>query len=566
MSATSQPGSGSLIPAFLRDARVLQIIGQIIFLIVLIAALSQLVAGVNEQLRLKNLTPNFTFLNNPAGFDIGEKPDWYTRDNTYGEAFIVGVTNTLRAVSVGLVATTILGVLFGIFLLSNNWLLRTISRVYVEILRNTPLLVQLFAWYFIVMFSLPQIREAIAIPQEGRAFIAYRLAIYVIGYIAVRWYVRPLSVDAPRRITLIYGTIATIVAAELAFRFLPGSYALGDLLNAGFLVYVVASVVVFAAAWFYLHNGLRFQILSVIVGQFLAGLLFYFGVLPNTGGRFEVYPAIYISIRGFSFPEILPTSRFVGWSIFVTIGLTLAGIMWAYFGRITETTGRVIPRGRYALISIIGFTVIGWIIVGIEPLPAQVPIDQDGTIVYMSLDQAREQNLLSEQDVRLYSSQPVLVSLPQERRNRGGILTGFDNAMQISPEYMALVIGLVIYTSAFIADIVRAGIQAVPRGQIEAARSIGLTTTQTLNMVVLPQALRVIIPPLTNQYLNLAKNSSLALAIAFGDMFQIMTTTMNQSGQSVTGISIIMIGYLTISLVISLVMNVVNSRFQLVTR
>ncbi|MBZ0277488.1 MAG: ABC transporter permease subunit [Anaerolineae bacterium] len=370
---------------------------------------------------------------------------------------------------------------------------------------------------------------------------------------------------------LIYGTIATIVAAELAFHYLPDSYALGNFSNVGFLVYAVVSVGAFAAAWFYLQGNLRFKILGVLAGQFLAGLLFYLGILPDSGiprdiYPGDIYPAVYISIRGFVFPEILPTSRFAGWAIFVTLGLTLAGMMWAYFGRITETTGRVIRRGLYALIAIIGFTVIGWGIVGIEPLPEQVPVNQDGTIVYMSLDQAREQNLLSEQDVRLYSTQPVLVTLPQERRNRGGILTGFDNATQISPEYMALVIGLVIYTSAFIADIVRAGIQAVPRGQIEAARSIGLTTTQTLNMVVLPQALRVIIPPLTNQYLNLAKNSSLALAIAFGDMFQIMTTTMNQSGQSVTGISIIMIGYLTISLVISLVMNLVNSRFQLVTR
>ncbi|MCB9455552.1 MAG: ABC transporter permease subunit [Anaerolineaceae bacterium] len=563
MSAISQP-SRSIIPAFLRDSRVLQVIGQIIFLILLVLALSQLVAGVNEQLQAKNLTPNFSFLNNPAGFDIGEKPDWYTRDNTYLEAFIVGVTNTLRVVSVGLVATTLLGILFGIFLLSNNWLLRTISRAYVEILRNTPLLVQLFAWYFIVMFSLPQIRDAIAFPQEGRAFIAVRLLLYVVVYFAMRRYVRPFSVDAPRRIALTYGTITTIVAAELAFHFLPESY--GDLTNVSFLAYAAVSIVGFVVAWFYLHGNLRWPILGVVGGQFLAGLLFYFGVLPNSGFRLDVYPAIYISIRGFAFPEILPTNRFVAWAVFVTVGLVLAGIMWGYFGRITETTGRVIPRGRYALLAIIGFTVAGWLLVGIEPLPTQVPVDQDGTIVLMPLEEARTQDLLSAEDVRLYSTQPILLTLPQERRNRGGVLTGFNNATQISPEYMALLLGLVIYTSAFIAEIVRAGIQAVPRGQIEAARSIGLSTAQTLNMIVLPQALRVIIPPLTNQYLNLAKNSSLALAIAFADMFQIMTTTMNQSGQSVTGITIIMIGYLTMSLVISLVMNLVNSRFQLVTR
>lgn len=567
MSAIShQTPSDSIIPAFFRDSRVLQVIGQIIFLIVLVLALSQLLAGVNEQLQAKNLTPNFSFLSNPAGFDIGEKPDWYTRDNTYGEAFIVGIINTLRAVSVGLVATTLLGILFGIFLLSNNWLLRTISRVYVEILRNTPLLVQLFVWYFIVMFSLPQIRDAVAFPQEGRAFFAVRLLLYVVIYFAMRRYVRPFSVDAPRRIALTYGTITTLVAAELAFHFLPESYALGDIGNIGFLLYAGVSILAFVGAWQMLHGGLRFQVLGVIGGQFIAGLLFYFGVWPASGLRLDVYPAVYISIRGFAFPEILPTSRFVEWAAFVAVGLVLAGIMWGYFGRITETTGRVIPRGRYALLAIIGFTLAGWLLVGIEPLPEQIPVNQDGTTVFMPLADAQQQDLLTAEDIKTYTTQPILITLPQERRNRAGILTGFNNATQISPEYMALVLGLVIYTSAFIAEIVRAGIQAVPRGQIEAARSIGLTTSQTLNVVVLPQALRVIIPPLTNQYLNLAKNSSLALAIAFADMFQIMTTSMNQSGQSVTGIVIIMIGYLSMSLVISVVMNLINSRFQLVTR
>ncbi|MCB9450695.1 MAG: ABC transporter permease subunit [Anaerolineaceae bacterium] len=565
MSAISQP-SNSFIPAFLRDSRVLQAIGQFVFLILLVLAISQLVAGVNEQLQAKNLTPNFSFLNNPAGFDIGEKPDWYTRDNSYGEAYIVGVINTLRVVSVGLVATTLLGILFGIFLLSSNWLLRTISRAYVEILRNTPLLVQLFVWYFIVMFSLPQIRDAIALPPEGRAFIAIRLIAYVVEYLAVRRYVRRFLVDAPRRIVLMYGSIAAIVVTEIAFHFLPESYALGDFVNSGFLVYVAISVVAFAAAWFYLHGNLRYQILAIVGGQFFAIMLFYFGVWPASSLRPDVYPAVYISIRGFAFPEILPTNRFVPWVGFVTVGLVLAGIMWAYFGRINETTGRVIPRGRYALISIIGFTVIGWLIVGLEPLPTQIPVDQDGTVVFMPLQDAQEQNLLSPEDVQLYSTQPILINLPQERRNRGGILTGFNDATQISPEFMALFLGLVIYTSAFIAEIVRAGIQAVPRGQIEAARSIGLSTTQTLNMIVLPQALRVIIPPLTNQYLNIAKNSSLALAIAYADLFQIMTTSMNQSGQSVTGIAIIMVTYLSMSLIISLVMNLINSRFQLVTR
>jgi general L-amino acid transport system permease protein len=142
----------------------------------------------------------------------------------------------------------------------------------------------------------------------------------------------------------------------------------------------------------------------------------------------------------------------------------------------------------------------------------------------------------------------------------------FVNGLTMSPEFVALLLALVVYTAAFIAEIVRAGILAVPYGQLEAGRAIGLTQSQMMRMIILPQALRVIIPPLTNQYLNLAKNSSLAIAISYADVYAVMNTVGNQSGQSVTSIIIVMITYLVLSLLISLVMNWVNARFQLVTR
>jgi general L-amino acid transport system permease protein len=147
-----------------------------------------------------------------------------------------------------------------------------------------------------------------------------------------------------------------------------------------------------------------------------------------------------------------------------------------------------------------------------------------------------------------------------------GIVSGLVSGSQITPEYMALLLGLVVYTAAFIAEIVRAGILAVPRGQIEAARALGLSTNQTLRVIILPQALRVIIPPLGNQYLNLAKNSSLAVAVAYADLVLVTTTIMNQSGQSVTGITMIMLTYLALSLIIAAAINLVNRRFQIVTR
>jgi general L-amino acid transport system permease protein len=142
----------------------------------------------------------------------------------------------------------------------------------------------------------------------------------------------------------------------------------------------------------------------------------------------------------------------------------------------------------------------------------------------------------------------------------------FQGGGTVSPEYGALLIGLVTYTAGFIAEIVRSGIQAVPVGQWEAARALGLRHGAILRRIVLPQALRVIIPPMTSQYLNLAKNSSLAVAIGFQDVVSIANTTLNQTGQAIEGIAIIMAVYLTISLSISLFMNWYNARIALVER
>ena len=142
----------------------------------------------------------------------------------------------------------------------------------------------------------------------------------------------------------------------------------------------------------------------------------------------------------------------------------------------------------------------------------------------------------------------------------------FRGGMAISPEYAALLTGLVTYTAAFIAEVVRAGIQSVSLGQWEAAQALGLRSGSVLRLIVLPQALRVIIPPMTSNYLNLTKNSSLAVAIGYQDIVSIANTTLNQTGQAIEGIAIIMLVYLTISLSISLFMNWYNARIALVER
>ena len=142
----------------------------------------------------------------------------------------------------------------------------------------------------------------------------------------------------------------------------------------------------------------------------------------------------------------------------------------------------------------------------------------------------------------------------------------FQGGGSFSPEFMTLLIGLTTYTGAFVAEIVRAGILSVHTGQSEAAGALGLSRGQTLRLIVLPQSLRVIIPPMTSQYLNLTKNSSLAVAIGFQDIVSIANTTLNQTGQAIEGIAIIMLVYLTISLSISVFMNWYNTRIALKER
>jgi general L-amino acid transport system permease protein len=142
----------------------------------------------------------------------------------------------------------------------------------------------------------------------------------------------------------------------------------------------------------------------------------------------------------------------------------------------------------------------------------------------------------------------------------------FKGGRTLTPEFMALLLGLVIYTAGFIGEVVRAGIQSVPKGQIEAARALGLNGRRTLQLIIFPQALRVIVPPLTSQYLNLTKNSSLAVAIAYPDLFGVAGTVINQTGRAVEVIAIVMIVYLSVSLFTSLLMNWYNRRVRLVER
>lgn len=504
MAIKAQGQQETLLPAMFRDGRILQGIAQIIFVVIVVIVLNDLQTRINTALESTNQSPNFEFLQNRAGFDLADSGS-YSSNDRYIDAFEVGFINTMRVVLLGLLSTTFIGIMVGIFLLSRNFLLRTISRAYVEVLRNTPVLLQIIAWYFIVMLSLPQQQESIAFPREGvrsLPLLQYALSLAVI---LVIWQ---------------YG---------------------GTLRR---------------PAW---RNGLRQVGIAVVALVNLLGIS-----LVGADTPIEFHPGIYISIKGVAIFELIPSSLFGVWMVFAVIGVVIALALSRYFAFITESTGQPIPRTRLALTAFIGFILLGWVIMGMRPTPTVIEVyDEDReAFIELEYEEAFESGLLTIEQELEHTRQPLLFRPPTLDRRGRSIETGIE----FSPNYLAVFLGLVIYTSAFIAEIVRAGIQAVPRGQLEASRALGLSQADMLRLIILPQALRVIIPPLGNQFLNLSKNSSLAIAVAYTDIYQVTFTIINQSGQSVTGIVMVMLSYLLISLCISLLMNVINQRYQLVTR
>ncbi len=354
-----------------------------------------LVSNTMTNLAARNIASGFDFLGREAGFAIGESAIAYDPQDSYGRAILVGLLNTLRIAAAGIVLSTLLGCVIGVARLSRNWLVSKLAASYVEIVRNTPLLLQLFLWYALITESLPGPRQALT-PLPG-VFLSNR------------------------------GLKLPLPADHLAF----------DLALAGFALAVLASL-----------------------------------LLAHLARRQR------------------------------------------------RLTGQPMRVGRWSLTLLVGLPLAGW----------------------------------------LAGGAPLAWDVPQ--------LQGFNfvGGATITPEFAALLLGLVVYTAAFIAEVVRAGILSVDRGQWEAAEAIGLRRSAILRLVVLPQALRVIVPPLTSQYLNVTKNSSLAVAIGYPDIVSVANTTLNQTGQAIEGVLIIMAAYLVVSLSISVLMNIYNRRIALVER
>jgi general L-amino acid transport system permease protein len=558
-SSIANPSQQSLtILDYLRDLRVIRILLQVVFVVLVVFGLWIVWSNIYNTLISRNLLPTFTFLERRAGFAISASPQWYSADSTYAEAFIVGVISTLQVVVIGLVLATVLGIVLGIFLLSTNWLVKTIARWYVEILRNTPLLVQLIFWYFVVWLNLPEVD--ITLPAESVMTVPLRLFIYLFVLIGV--WLSAKRTRLPRR--MFNGMLTAILLLEIICRNVGDSYqVLMALAAIGLLLLLIASVRrIIPEGFDGFLRGAGLMAIMLLVGHVMLDTLAQFKLIPHARVIYgDVYPAFILGRQGLVMPEVTLTVNFIVFAIAIVIALFAGYLMYRGLGIIIDQTGYAIPRTLYAFVAFLAVLLIGWFLGRAQPLPDNVTIGNGAEAQVVPLQQALSENLLEGDEALRYNYDPIVVRIPELNRF-GRVMVG----LELAPSYMALLIGLVIYTSAFIGEIVRAGIQAVAYGQLEAARSLGLSNAQTLRMIILPQALRIIIPPLGNTYLNLSKNSSLAAAIGYADTYQVGQTIMNQSGQSITGFFLVLVVYLSMSLIISLFMNIVNSRFQLVTR
>ncbi|MBL8565758.1 MAG: amino acid ABC transporter permease [Hyphomicrobiaceae bacterium] len=378
------------------DPRVRGIALQAVLVVAIVAFAYEIVSNVTDNLARQQIASGFGFLERTAGFDISQRLIAYSNTMTYGRAFLVGLTNTLLVAGLGIVLATFIGFAVGIARLSSNAVISSLAAIYIEVLRNIPPLLMLFAIYFAVLKGLPDPRNSVVLPFSS-----------------------------------------------------------------------------------------------------------------------------YINVRGLTVPKPLMAPGFDAFAIAVLIGLGLVAALAIWSRRHRLATGRTAPVVPLAVAILLGAPAAAYAVAGM-PFTFEAPT--------------------------------------LGRFNVTGGLT-------LLPELVALTTGLTLYTAAFIAENVRSGIEGVPKGQTEAAAALGLSRAQAMRLVIVPQALRIIVPPLTNQYLNLTKNSSLAVAIGYPDLVSVFSgTILNQTNQAIEVILITMAVYLVLSIATSLLMNWFNARMALVER
>lgn len=524
---------------FWRDGRIIGILLQIIFIALLVR--SSLWLGGNIAKNLDALGPGqficrdgtssircaFDFLSADAQFDIQESVIDYSPSDSYWRAIAVGVLNTAKVSIIGIVLTTILGTLTGIASLSDNWLVRNIAKWYIDLMRNTPLLLQLFFLYFVIFLGLAGVNQAIQpfnlpiyISQRGVNYPSFvRMTSFGIWFVFI---------------------VLGIVQAQVLWAILGRREELTGR-SANRLRWVIVSFVVVAG-----------------IGWVVASNDHNEAMLVSRAARVRTFDDLEgLLIRRLPVTNITDIDTALESGVLNQEALDAAALQIC---AIKEAPSEVNLTTRLRRAG------LPYEVTRVDRPDQAIESYAEGSCEIFVASRtilAGERDLLEDGSAHLIvplAETPVRLSSPR--------LEGFNfvGGGKMSTEFTALLIGLVLFTAAFVAEIVRAGIQSVSKGQSEAARALGLSESQRLQLVVLPQALRVIIPPLTSQYLNLTKNSSLALAVAFPDLYRTIDTMINQSGRSLQLVVIMAAIYLSISLIISAFLNWYNKQITLVER
>ena len=505
-------------PPFWRNLTVIKWVSQIAFLAFFVWLFLLLVTQAVQNLADRDLPFSWDFLGQPFGVKLRE--GFNTDPATGLEALAVGMVNMLRITFSGIIAATILGTVIGVARLSSNWIVKKVANVYIELFRNIPLLVQIFFWSFLITTGLGELRD----DEVGVRWIftsSKGVALPWLTPLAGRWqYVALLLVGAyvARRV---YKWRISILEREgretNAFAWSLGTFAAFVVL--GWFAHPIMGVF-----------GWLFQALAWPAGNVpvIAYQLLFAALALLLGYR---YIQKYLNDR--RTPAGL--AKLTDDDYFSLILAGVVGVAVAAF--------LVFGPGEAVVSRLLGRELTfksNW---GLEPI----------------FDFLASKFDFSAGSPLSFGRPEVVIPtrFPQYSTETGHIFT---------PSYLAVWIGVTLYTAAFIGEIVRAGVLAVHKGQDEAASAVGLKRGQVLRLVVLPQALRVVLPPLGSQYLNLAKNTSLGIAVAFADVVQIGGTIFNKGGQALAVFMIWMAFYSTVSLFLSSIVNYYNRKMLLVER
>ena len=495
-------------PPFYRDVTVVKWLAQVFTLLLVVFALFFLTTQALENLDRQGIEIKYDFLSIGLGSDLREGID--TDPDTAGRALWAGAVNTIRIAAGGIVAATILGVLIGVGRLSSNWIVSRMCSVFIETIRNIPLLVQIvFIWALIA--TLPNV-ELDQGPINGLLHLSNK----------------GLSVPRVHIDDGFYQWLIFIAAGWLAGSFVKRRQERR-------------------------HDATGRDTYPVL--SFLA-VLAVFGAVGWVAHPIFGWVGAIFDFIGDGFSSLTP--------VIVQVVLSLAALAAAawwirrFLARLRTPAGlmkltdddkfRIIFAGVGAL-AVIAFVLVGW------PGLSSWIINSGTDLLGVIADKFGDGR----------TGRPIDIKAPDVEQV-GNFPNPGPAGLNLTQGGAAVFFGVVLYTASFIAEIVRGGILAVPKGQTEAAQAVGLRRVTMLRRVILPQAFRVILPPLGNQYLNLTKNTSLAIAVGYSDFVQVGQIVYNQTGKTLEVISLWMLFYLACSLTISVIVNFFNIRMKIVER